>query len=106
MIQLVHVPRLGLQIFLVPKHLSESPTVPLTFVHQPLSTQRVLFQLGPGLSYFPVGSYLPRFDGKVAPLLRLARFFELADLDQQVISVLLIRQDVRLQLLILFPQLA
>jgi hypothetical protein len=86
--------------------LSEFPAVPFTFVQQARPPQRVLFQPGSVLSYFPVDSDLPRFDRKVAPLLRSASFFELGDLDHQFIAALLIRQDIRFQLLILFLEVA
>ena len=76
-----------------PPHLSEFPAVPFTFVPQVRPAPFVLFQLGSVLSCFPVDRYLPRFDGKILPLLRSTRLFEGGDLMIQAMFALLIRSD-------------
>jgi hypothetical protein len=64
----------------------------------------MLFQLHLALTYFPVGGYVSRFDGKVASLLCLASFFKVGDLERQLTSALLIGLDLLFELTILFPQ--
>jgi hypothetical protein len=90
-IEFVHVSRLSLEVFLPPEHLPQFSTILLTFVHLALVTGGILFQFGLASTHFPIRRYVSRFDRKVVSLLRSPRFLEVGDLDEQLISTLLMR---------------
>ena len=102
MIEFVHLSRLRLQILLPPQHVPQFSTIALTFVQEALAAHGVLFQLRFALVYFPLRCHVPRFDGKVLPLLCLTCCFPLDDLDDQFVSALLVRLSLLFEAVILF----
>jgi hypothetical protein len=104
-IEFVHVSPLGLEICLPPEHLPQFWTILLTFVHVALAMHGMLFQFRLASTHFLIRRHVSCFDRKVVSLLCSPRFLELADLDEQLSSTLLIRPRLLFKTLSLCQQL-